>query len=380
MNININVKEKVKSILSKKLDKNEEEEVALEELVYSYTDDNVDDIINYISNRIVGQEDAIKTLLSNIFYNQVLVDEITQSDEFDFTELESRKVSILLDGPTGTGKSAIINDIASKVSIPVSITNVTRFFESNYVNATTNDILYDLLVKADGNLEGAERGIVMLDEIDKIANNSDFNTRDARKSVQEEIVSLMNGEICEVTVQSGDQVMTIPFDTSKLTFIMCGDFRELNKRSANDDYSVRTIGFNRDMNIDPDVVSIKNYIKSGIIPGLFEKIRIIAKTKNYDVEDYKNILLKSEISPLNSFIKTINDFDYKNVKYDSNLVTKLASDAYEMGVGARGLQILVSEAQNKVLYDVMTRKYNKNESIILTDDLLEPNKSKVRVR
>ena len=377
INISINVREKVKSILRKKLDK---EEIVDDELVLSYTDDNVDDIIHYISNRIVGQEDAIRTLLSNIFYNQVLVDEIKQSEEFDFTELESRKVSILLDGSTGTGKSAIINDIANKVSIPVSITNVTRFFESNYVNATTNDILYDLLVKSDGNLESAERGIVILDEIDKIANNSDFSVREARKSVQEEIISLMNGEIYEVNVQSGDQSMVIPFDTSKLTFIMSGDFKKLNKRKANDDYSARTIGFNKDIDIDPDIVSIKNYIKSGTIPGLFEKIRVIAKTKNYDVEDYKNILLKSEISPLNSFIKTINDFDYKNVKCDPNLVTKLANDAYDMGVGARGLQILVSEAQNKVLYDVMTQKFNKNESIILTDDLLEPSKSKVRVR
>lgn len=379
MNININVKNKVKSILRKKLI-NDEEEIVSEKLVPSYTDDNVDDIINYISNRIVGQEDAIKTLLSNIFYNQILVDEITQNEEFDFTELESRKVSILLDGPTGTGKSAIINDIASKISIPVSVTNVTRFFESSYVNDTTNDILYDLLVKADGRLENAERGIVILDEIDKIANNSSFSIREVRKSVQEEIISLMDGEIIDVSIQSGDQVMAVPFDTSKLTFIMSGDFKKLKNRKVNDDCSTRTIGFNKDMDIDPDVVSIKNYIKSGTIPGLFEKIRVIAKTRNYDVEDYKNILLKSEISPLNSFIKTIKDFDYKNVRYDSKLVTKLANDAYDMGVGARGLQILVSEAQNKVLYDVMTQKYNKNESIILTDDLLEPSKSKVRVR
>lgn len=378
MNININVMKKLKSILIKNSDKGEE--IIENKVTPSYTNDNVEDIINYISNRIVGQENAIRTLLSNIFYNQVLVDEITQDKEFDFTELESRKVSILLDGPTGTGKSAIINDIASKVSIPVSVTNVTRFFEANYVNATTNDILYDLLIKSQGNIESAERGIVILDGIDKIANNSSFSIREARKSVQEEIISLMNGETYDVNVQSGDQSLSISFDTSKLTFIMCGDFQELNKRQANDDCSVRPIGFNNDMDIDPDVVSIKNYIKNGTIPGLFEKIRVLAKTKDYDVEDYKNILLKSEISPLNNFIKTINDFDYKNVKYDSNLVTKLANDAYDMGVGARGLQILVSEAQNKVLYDVMTQKYNKNESIILTDDLLEPSKSKVRVR
>ena len=190
----------------------------------------------------------------------------------------------------------------------------------------------------------------------------------------------MSGRIYEINLQNGDQTITIPFDTSKLTFIMSGDFKKLSKRKAYDDCSTRVIGFNKDLDIDPDVVSIKNYIKSEMIPGFFENIRVIAKTKNYDVEDYKNILLNSEISPLNSFVKTIKDCNYSNVKYDSNLVTKLAKDAYDMGVGARGLQILVSEAQNKVLYDVMTQKYSKNESIILTDDLLEPSKPKVRVR
>ena len=286
MNINFNISDKLKSVLSKKKTKDESvtDSNIEEELLPSYTDDDVENIINYISHRIVGQDDAIKTLLSNIFYNQILLDEITQSEEFDFTDLESRKVSILLDGPTGTGKTAIINDIACKVSIPTSVVNVTRFFESGYTNDTTNRILYDLLVKADGNLELAERGIVVLDEVDKIANNADYGNREIRKSVQEEIIALMDGDICELTIQSGDQVTTVPFDTSKLTFIMSGNFNKIKNRKSSDDCSTRTIGFAKNIELDPDVLSIKNYIKSETIPGLFEKIKVIANTKKYNVE------------------------------------------------------------------------------------------------
>ena len=158
----MNLREKVVSILRRKTKEDIKQEKTEENSV------TLDDLMNYISNRIVGQEDAIKTLISNIVYNQVLIDEVEQSENVDLTVLESRKISMLLDGPAGTGKSAIINDIASKVSIPVSVTNIAKFFENGF---TANDILYDLLVKADGDLQLAERGIIVIDEIEKIANN-----------------------------------------------------------------------------------------------------------------------------------------------------------------------------------------------------------------
>ena len=383
MNININIdkikkiSEKLKTVLHKPNEQDADEEK--ETLTFTYNDSDVKDIINYISDRIVGQEDVIKTLISNILYNQILIDEINSNEEYDHTQLDARKTSILVEGPTGTGKTAIINDIASRISIPVSITNVTHFFETRYVNETTNSILCDLLLKAEGDTELAERGIVVLDEIEKIANNADYNSRDARKSVQEEIIALMNGDEYEVTIQSDDQVVSLPFDTSKLTFIMIGNFNKLKNKRANDDSSTATIGFASSINIDNDNNnnSIKNYIKSETIPGFFEKIRVVANTKKYDVSDYENILLNSKISPLIGFTKTIKKFEYKSVKYDPDLVNKLAKDAYDMGIGARGLQILMSEVQNNVLYDIMMKQYDKNETILLTD---KTTKSKQRVR
>ena len=107
------------------------------------------------------------------------------------------------------------------------------------------------------------------------------------------------------------------------------------------------------------------------------KIKVVTSTKKYDVNDYKNILLKSKISPLSNFMKTAEKFNYKSISCDTELVNELANGAYNMGIGARGLQMLMSEVQNKVLYDIMMKEY-KDDSIVLTDDLLKPVKKRVR--
>lgn len=362
MNIKLNIKDinlrqKVVSIFRR--NKPAELQVIEEEALEENT--GIDDLVNYVSNRIVGQDDAVKTLISNILYNQLLLNELEEQGNTNLTDLESRKISILLEGPTGTGKSSIINDIASKISIPVSIANITRFFEADF---SLNELFYDLLLKADGHLNFAERGIVVIDEIDKIANNSNYSIPAARKFIQEEILALMSGDIYQFDIPYGDNTVPISFDTSKLTFVICGDFSKAKDKMANNAGFIKT--------------SDKGYISNDIIPGFFKKIKVVANTKKYNVEDYKNILLHSEISPLNSLVGTFKKFDYENVKYDNGLVQKLANDAYDMGVGARGLQILVSEVQNQVLYNIITEKYNKDEEIKLTKDLLEGGRQRVR--
>ncbi len=367
------LRQKVVSILRR--NKTEEENKIEEVQEEAQEEVTLDDLTNYISNRIIGQEAAIKTLISNILYNQFLIDEMEENPEFDYTGLEARKISILLDGPTGTGKSAIIYDIASKLAIPTTISNITRFFETDF---TVNNLLYDLVMRADGDVSKAERGIIVLDDFEKIANNSDYSTINIRKSIQEEIIDLMNGGIFDFTIENNDgSTIDIPFDASKLTFIICGNFDRLKSIKINDNGLTSKIGFtgNNDERSD---ISIKNYINKDIIPEFFEKIKVVANTKKYDVEDFKNILLHSEISPLGNLVKTIKKFNYENVEYDNELVNKLALDAYNMDVGAKGLQILVSEAQNKVLYDIMAQKYDKNETINLTKDLLESGKQRVR--
>lgn len=379
MNINIdmdkikNLGEKLKSVLHKN-NKEDTEEVQ-EVLSFTYKDEDVKDIINYISDRIVGQEDVIKTLVSNILYNQLLIDEIMQRETFDVTELDARKVSILLEGSTGTGKTAIINDIASMISIPVSITSVARFFERGYTNVTMNDVLQDLLLKAEGDVALAERGIIVFEEVDKILEDGDYAS-DGVRGLQEEIISLMDGETYEVSIQDGNVVATVPFDTSKLTFIITGNFNKLKTKSMGDT-GAPTIGFTNGITDEIESNFIKNYINNKSTPEFMRKIKVVTSTKKYDVNDYKNILLKSKISPLSNFMKTAEKFNYKSISCDTELVNELANGAYNMGIGARGLQMLMSEVQNKVLYDIMMKEY-KDDSIVLTDDLLKPVKKRVR--
>ena len=372
------LRKKIKSIFRKKKEENKNSNDYMKEVTtVRFDNSELEAITSYISHRIVGQEEAIKTLLSNIKYNQMLIDEVMSNDEFDLSALQSRKVSVLLDGPTGTGKSSIINDIASKVPVPVSVANVSRFLDVDGTDFDVSNLIFDLLMQSDADIDLAERGIIILDDVDKLANNSDYSIGQIKKNAQEQITSLMNGEVYELVIQNGNQVANLTFDTSKLTFIISGNFENLKRKKLNSNGLIRTIGFEvSDEEVDED--SIKSYINSDMIPHLFEKMKVVTKTKSYDVEDYKNILLNSEISPLNTFIKTIKNFDYKNVQYDRNLINQLATDAYKMGVGATALQMLVSEAQSKVLYDLMTEKINKNASIVLTGDLIEKPKQRTR--
>ena len=147
---------------------------------------SISDIIDEISDKIVGQEEAIKTIVTNLYYNQVLIDElVTDNGEIDLAELDSRKVSILLDGSTGTGKTAILKEIADRLSVPLEIVSANSFSETGYVGPTITDMLNNLLMQTDGEIELAERGIIVLDEIDKIASNAGFIGRYMKLGVKE---------------------------------------------------------------------------------------------------------------------------------------------------------------------------------------------------
>lgn len=366
-------------VVSKNEDgKNEEEkfeESEAEENVIS-----INDLIKEISSKIVGQEEAIKTLVTNIYYNQALINSMIEKDEFDMAEIDSRKVSILLDGSTGTGKTAILKEISDRLSIPMEIVNANSFSETGYVGPTITDILANLFIQTDGNLELAERGIVVLDEIDKIASNYSYGSKDMKKGVQEELLSFISGGIYDVKIE--DLGIVVPFDTSFLTFILSGAFTGIKEKKTKE-LNKRTIGFSDGENLNKKgnsyEVTVQDYIDYGLLREFFGRIKVITSTKSYSKEDLKKILLESQISPLKNFIKTAEMFGYNKVDCTEEFISKIVEEAYNMKTGARGLQTIMSEIQNELLLELITEQLDKNEAFVLTEEILQkPKKHRIR--
>lgn len=338
---------------------------------------DVPKIINEIECKIIGQSDAITTLVSNVYYNQLLIDSIKHQNKIDLAELDSRKVNILLDGSTGTGKTAIAKLISSKFNLPIVITNANSFSETGYVGPTITDLLKKLLTQTDGNIEEAERGIIVLDEIDKLAVNHDYS-HDMKKGVQEELLSFIGGGKYDVSSGHGFLSSKESFDTSKITFILMGAFTDIRDKKIKEKEG--KIGFK---SIESDAktyeITPQDYIDYGLMREFFGRIKVLASTKSYTKEDLKNILLNSEISPLKNLEKTVELYGYSGINYSDEFIDRVIDEAYEMNTGARGLQTVMSGIQNLMLYDLTIRKYDLNKSIMINDELIEKyQKSKIR--
>lgn len=342
-------------------------------------DIDVLDIINQISKKIVGQESAITTLVANIYHNQKLISSLMEDSKIDLTELDSRKVAILLDGTTGTGKTTILKEISEQFGLPLVIEVANAFSETGYVGPSITDILVKLLKKADGNQLLAERGIIVLDEIDKIA-ESDQDSRSMKLGVQEELLGFMSGATYEI--KTSDELFSprVKFDTSKLTFILSGAFTRIKDYKIAEK-SKKSLGFGK-VEEDDDrtyIVDTDDYIKFGLKKEFFGRIKVITITKTYSIDDLKRILLESEISPLRGFEKSCMMYGYSGIEYTEEFIDCIVSEAYKMGTGARALQSLIQGIQDTMLIDLITNKYDLCKPVNLTEESLN-NYQKRKVR
>ena len=333
-------------------------------------DINIMSVINEINNKIVGQEEAITTLVTNIYYNQKLIDVLSKEDSIDETELDSRKVNILMDGATGTGKTAIAKLIASKFELPIVIANANSFSETGYVGPTITDMLKKLIKQANGDVKKAERGIIVLDEIDKIAVEKEHG-HNMKKGVQEELLSFIGGGKYDIKMH--DQFgHNLTFDTSKITFILMGAFTDIRESKIKEN-STNKIGFGDTENrLNEYSITPQDYIDYGLMREFFGRIKVLVSTKSYSKEDLMRILLSSEISPLKNFEKNAKMFGYDGITYEEEFINKVIEEAYEMKTGARALQTIMSGIQNELLLEMVTNNIeDENKKIELDYKLLD---------
>ena len=336
-----------------------------------YTLDGIDvnKIISEISAKIVGQEETIRSVVCNIYLNQLLISSLDGNENIS-NELDSRKVGILLDGATGTGKTAIAREIAAKLKLPIVKVDANSFSETGYVGATITDILADLVKEADGDIELASRGIVVLDEIDKIARKNDYDSSSMKLGVQKELLGFMSGSVYDLDsserLYGGNDVTK--FDTSKLTFILSGAFTDMKDSKIKENSN---IGFNtNNERLITYSVDTEDYIDYGLMREFFGRIKVISYLKSYSIEDLKNILLNSSISPLKGFNNTCMLLGYPGIEYDDDFINAVAARAYIMGTNARALQTIISSIQNIILFDLINGVYDKTKKIKLDLSLL----------
>ena len=330
--------------------------------------ESVNSIIDKISSKIVGQEKAITDIVANIYANQLLID--TENREL----IDSQKVSILLDGPTGTGKTAILKAVAEEFDIPIEIVNASSFSATGYVGSSITDVLENIYLNAEEDLENAERGIIVFDEIDKLGG---YKTEDItmHTAVQQELLSIISGSKVDLFTSSLFNE-PVQFDTSNITFIGMGAFTELrNIKKQEEKDKNKYIGFNSNPEKETNDIEItqEDLIDYGLERELIGRFSLLTSTKQYNKQDYINILTESEISPLKGLIEFAEGFDV-TITYDDEFVDAVADLASKQDFGARSLQKIIASIKNKLLVGIMSGKIKEYN---LTSEMLKKPNGKI---